>query len=1046
MPTRPPVASGGLILAVAVLGVVFALVPASAQQIHRHTFAGKNTALVRWDANVRVEEKEHDITTLSFKSQPSSEHIKLVAEAGIGESAFVHYYYDTPPAPVSEVLSASVWVKATKPGIQLRARVVFPKERDPARPESLLTMLVVGKTYEKTRAWDKLTIEEVPALLGKHLPAVQAKIGRTVNTADAYIDRLVLNLYAGPGPVDVWVDDLDIGPVKPTAADGSPLRPETKGETTSRPGGVSPAKRGASRLVEQRGGQLLVDGKPYFFRAIRHTGTPLHVLRAAGFDTLWMPPDATPDLIQEAGREGWLVIPSAPRGDFTTVGAAPGPGSFDAFRQRFDKSDVLFWDLGGGLTDEQRDRVYQTYAAVRRWDRKRPVGGDLWDGFGAYSTYLDVVGAHRWPLFTSLEMTKYKDWLSQRRNLTGGQPVFWTWVQNHLPDWYAANLASRPQPVSPGGLKSEPDFTDPVGPHPEQVRQLAYISLASGCRGLGFWSDRYLADSHQGRDRLQGMALLNTELDLISPVLMSAGATGFRAQWLPTNDPNVQAALISGQKGLLLLPIWMGPGDQYVPPQAAVTSLKVVVPTVPEGYAPWLITPAGAERLYKVSRGPTGTELTIDEFDMVAPVVFTDDQTPTGIVVWWQDHARRYARLSALWALDLAAEEYEKVRVTHLKLVQQGVQIRGADRLFEETRRFYTEAQTHFAAELYDRAYRDATRALRPLRVIMRDHWKLATEGLDLPTASPFAVSFFTLPQHWDLDREVKTCQPSGSLLPYGNFELSGSIPAEGIPIDRLPGWSARTGSLASDQVVVAAGLVRSGKLADDRKPRQYKTPPKTMFSPSRPITQPDEGYTPPSAELGQGVLKLEVRAKAITGRDGKPVPRDPTQERTFLAVDSPAVRLPPGTLVRVSGWVKIPQEIGGTADGVLFYDDAGGEPLAVRVSNTIDTTEPPAARLVYPLEPADPKDPKKGVKGPKPVWKQFHLYRRVPATGQIGVTVALTGLGVAYFDDIRIEPMVAGAREAGDTSTAGKAAPGVTTAGGWNRGKVTPASWYPRR
>src|SRR5690242_2679982 len=111
MPTRPPaarhpVATGGLTLAVAVLGVVFALVPASAQQIHRHTFAGKNAALVRWDANVRVEEKEHDITTLSFKSQPSSEHVKLVAEAGIGDSAFIHYYYDTPPAPVSEVLSA----------------------------------------------------------------------------------------------------------------------------------------------------------------------------------------------------------------------------------------------------------------------------------------------------------------------------------------------------------------------------------------------------------------------------------------------------------------------------------------------------------------------------------------------------------------------------------------------------------------------------------------------------------------------------------------------------------------------------------------------------------------------------------------------------------------------------------------------------------------------------------------------------------------------------------------------------------------------------
>jgi hypothetical protein len=39
------------------------------------------------------------------------------------------------------------------------------------------------------------------------------------------------------------------------------------------------------------------------------------------------------------------------------------------------------------------------------------------------------------------------------------------------------------------------------------------------------------------------------------------------------------------------------------------------------------------------------------------------------------------------------------------------------------------------------------------------------------------------------------------------------------------------------------------------------------------------------------------------------------------------------------------------------------------------------------------------------PHWRKFHLYRRVPASGRISVTVALTGIGVAYFDDIRIEP-----------------------------------------
>ena len=84
---------------------------------------------------------------------------------------------------------------------------------------------------------------------------------------------------------------------------------------------------------------------------------------------------------------------------------------------------------------------------------------------------------------------------------------------------------------------------------------------------------------------------------------------------------------------------------------------------------------------------------------------------------------------------------------------------------------------------------------------------------------------------------------------------------------------------------------------------------------------------------------------------------------------------------------MKVPQEIAGSADGVLFYDDAGGEPLGVRVSQ-------------------------------QPQWKHFNLYRRVPASGQISVTVALTGIGTAYFDDLRIEPLVPEGRTAESRGT----------------------------
>src|SRR5262249_43823035 len=154
--------------------------------------------------------------------------------------------------------------------------------------------------------------------------------------------------------------------------------------------------------------------------------------------------------------------------------------------------------VGGGLTDEETPQVTELVRLVRSADPQRPVGADAWDGFKPYSRNLDLVGAHRWPLMTGLELTQYRAWLNQRRLLARSGVFLWTWVQTHLPDWYTQLVYER---------ASSAGFEEPIGPQPEQIRLLTYTALASGCRGLGFWSDRFLADSHQGRDRLLALAL-----------------------------------------------------------------------------------------------------------------------------------------------------------------------------------------------------------------------------------------------------------------------------------------------------------------------------------------------------------------------------------------------------------------------------------------------------------------------------------------------------------------------------------------------------------
>jgi hypothetical protein len=465
---------------------------------------------------------------------------------------------------------------------------------------------------------------------------------------------------------------------------------------------------------------------------------------------------------------------------------------------------------------------------------------------------------------------------------------------------------------------------------------------------------------------------LNAEIDVLSPALMTMSD---RPVWLPTSEKNVRAALMQGQRGAVLLPIWFGPNTQFVPDQGSVNSLKITVPLIAEGADPWRITPAGVECLANSTKKMVGgIEITIPEFDYVSPIVFTNDRA--GLVVWWQDYVRKYGRLAARWALDMAAVEYEKVYTTYSKLKAMGVPGSNyVERLFVESARYHEDARQYFASELYSKSYLGALRALRPLRVLMADYWNKAVATLDVPTASPYAVSFFTLPKHWELFRELQNRRPGENLLPNGDFEIQGHIPELGTRVESLPGWTSSSNT--RDRVNMRAAIINSLHLDEKPEPRKAPKPVKGIWAPGREIHPPDEGYVRPTPELGKSLLSLEVRRFEEFDKEGKPVePPQVPLEDTFQAVYSPSVKLPPGTLVRVSAWIKIPADITGFPDGVLFYDDAGGEPLAVRLTASSE-------------------------------WKQYHLYRVVPASGQISVTLAMTGVGKVYFDNVMIEPMV---------------------------------------
>lgn len=874
----------------------------------QHGFEAREPVWVPGTADAPYKETAHRLTDETAHEGNRSEFIEIEAQPG----NYIYYAYPVGRAPVSDELTVSLWVKANRPGVQLLARVVLPRERDAKNLDQPLTTLLRGDVYQTAGRWQRVELRRPVRLLKEQQQLLRAELKRDVTTADAYIDQLILNVYPGPGLTKVWTDDLEVGPVFETAKTPAAIaRP-------GGPGGAATARPASEVRLERE--RLIVSGKKFFLHGIRYSGTPFKTLRDAGFNTLWLDEQTEPAVIEEAVNNGfWLVPMLAVADEAPTVrGVAPGQltssSSLVGRRMaRFKEQEaVLCYDLGGGLAAEQYSAVTRMASAIRTVDPTRPVSADIWDGFQRYSRGIDQVmlGVHRWPLMTGLELTQYRDWLTQRRQLAQPGTYTWTWVQTHLPEWYSALVYDRP---------TASGYQEPVGPQPEQIRLLTYTALGAGTRGLGFWSDRFLADTHTGRDRLLQLALLNLEVQMLEPLLVTA-QTPF---WIDTSAKQVKAAVMRTDHGVLCLPIWIGPGSQFVPGQAATANLTLKVPQVPLGMQAWLVSP-GDVRALKTDREFGGVKVTIPEFGLSAAIVFTSDLSQTGLVVRFQDQARKMGKIAAQWAHDLAEEELAKVTRVQQQLQEVGQSVQDAPNLMEDARRRIQHCANHRRDGNTREAYAEAERALRPLRILMRAQWEAATKELDSPTASPYAVSYYTLPRHWKFRDEIARSKVQPNVLPEGDFEQ-----APGTTVQ----WRIQE-EPSMDEVTRKA---------------------------QRVAVEPIQG---------KQCLMLEIEPKDPKNPPG-------ALERTFLAIHSPAAKLPPGTLVRISGWAKVPAPITASADGALLFDSAGGEPLAVRLTE------------------------------PVPKWKQFTLYRRVPASGSIHVTLALTGIGKAYFDDVRIEPMV---------------------------------------
>jgi hypothetical protein len=864
-------------------------------------FEGRDSSWQPFGGDAQHRVAEHRRVQGEAHGGNGSEWLRIEAAGG----SHIDFACEIGRPRVIDDLVPSLWIKSDRPGMTLAARIVLPRSIDPdtQRP---VTVLVTGSGYANAGRWQELRIEQIPRLLMRQIHVLRTQLGPQVDDRGAYVDALLLNVYGGPGTTNVWIDDLsvvgyvpsDSTPSRPTQggqASRTPLAPVRLPPVTDSPGGnpypspqdstaswnarqTAPLPAGAAapprhtvRLVES---SLLVDGRPMFPRIIQHRGEPLDVLKKLGFNAVWLQRLPAPELLEEADRLGlWLICPP-PRGDCPNFRASENgtvplgaptspPSSLADFGPQFDW--VLAWDLGGDLTEAELASTQQWAVQVRAADRRggRPLVCRPRTNLRGYSRATNLLVIDRRPIGTSLGLADYAAWIRRQPLLASLDTPVWATVQTQ------PNAALRQQLMA-----LEAGYVPPLSISPEQIRLLAYTAAAAGGRGLVFVSDTPLnAPDADTRQRAMALELLNLELDLLEPW---AAAGSFVAA-ADASVPEVAGAVLGTEHSRLLLPIWSGPGAQYVPSQSAARGLAVKAPGVPETWPAYELTPHGLQPLKK-QRPAGGYSVTLDEFGLTAQVLLADAPLVVDAV---HRRAAQAGRRTAELQRDLAVHKLYMVQATAGQLAAR-TPVRASPTWLATAQKSLQLCDGQLAAGDAAGAALNAQRAGRALRLTERAYWDAAVKELVSPVASPAAVSFDTLPNHWRLMDRLRA-------RPFGPNRVDGGD-FEDIGVMLRAGW-------------------------------------RYILHPA-PTVQAAVDLLPQVAHSG----RLGVRL-AVAPADPKNPPA--AIESPPILFTSPAVQVEAGQIVCIHGWVRVPTPITASVDGLLIVDSLAGECLADRIGQT---------------------------------------------------------------------------------------------------------------
>jgi hypothetical protein len=909
----------------------------------------------------QVKVTRHNRNSTLRKSGDSAEHVQVQANR---QGPILRLDHKVPQSYPIEELSASIAVRSNQPGARIAARLVFPNQIDP-RFGRTLTAFATGPKYSQTGQWQTLVMPVNEKAIAERIIRLRAELKpEPLNLDGMFLDRVIVLTELSRGVTDIVLDELKWTGYASAGKDAETLEAEIADE---------------ARRVQMRLDRLLIDGRPSVLRFTPYHTEDLERLHALGLNVLWIKDWKDQKQIAEIRKHNMWALATPPRGRVSETGRR---GTVSLSLRPFDKTTdgILGWYLGTRVPRTARDELQTQTRLVRAADRKqrRPIFADIGSLERPYSRMLDGVGLSRHPLHTEFQISDYRKFLSRKQLLLRPGSFVTTWIQTE--STHSLDVESEiDQTSATSSARQETRTTDPIVVEPEQIRQLVWASLISGCRGIGYWKRTpFDADQPGLRERELIMAITNQEIELLEPWLATHRVIDYqrvsieqperqdskkknslttesaarelrqeakeaRMRLMATKkssvvdtDNHVELAIIDSANGMLVVPMWYQKDSQYVPGRMASRELLITIPGIADTATIWEVS---TTHVRSVRKKPVanGVQIRLENFDQIAALVVSTDPN-------WGNIIRRQvetfkARSAWLW-LELAKAKFQRVNDIDQQLQILGVGEADGPYLLDRARTYLQMADESFqrvnkarndqasatspgyatAANELDSVRRWSQAAMRAMRILQRLHWENAVEKQSSALSSPYTVCFQSLPDHWRLIERIGRGEfTTRSLLTSGDFESTDTAQMVSA------GWKHAQGEL--EGIRASVNLI--------------------------PLK-------------GRDSVGLRLIAIPESNKTEVPV----TLETAPLVVRTPPIKIFKGQLVHISGQIRVPVRPVGTLEGVT---------LSENISNT---------NLRWTA-----------TRG----WRKFEAIREVKKDMELELVLKLHGLGEAQFDNLKV-------------------------------------------